>query len=233
VTNASNNTTLYSLKIDEDIFINHHVLEYFLDNHSILQKDDVLAVTPTLSTGIPSTEMFIEDVFDDTEKNIIFNMFNNTHIPNIWGVDYSSLNSKKSKWDPSFYYDMVGKINHHFKGIHPMRVSSPLQNKMMDIISTKRSKIMDKQPYVMECRKFPYFCNSIFFIKTSIWKSIISDRSLFRDAYDEVPFNLFKDNGKYSLAFIRNSNCIHPSYNTIEDYIPLAKRCGDILNSWV
>ena len=129
---------------------------------------------------------------------------------------------------------------------HLIKLKTPDEMETMKIIKEYASKnIDDKICYIhtkgvtkdneciTECRKFPYFCNSIFFIKTSIWKSIISDRSLFRDAYDEVPFNLFKDNGKYSLAFIRNSNCIHPSYNTIEDYIPLAKRCGDILNSWI
>lgn len=233
VENAANNTTPYSLKIDEDIFMNHHVLEYFLDNHTIMEDAEVMAVTPTLSTGIPTTEMFIEDVFSQSEKDVMFDMFNKTVIPNIWGVDYTSLNQRKDKWDAGFYYDNVEKINHHFKGIHPLRVSSPIQNKMMEIIRSKKDKMMLKQNYRIEKKHFPYFCNSVFFIKTSRWKEVIKDSSLFRDIYDEVPFNLYKNMKGYKLAFIRNANCIHPSYNTIPDYIAIAQRLKDILNSWV
>lgn len=122
--NATNSSSKYSMKIDEDIFINHHTLRYMIQNLSVLDSGDILAITPALSTGIPTVEMFIEDVFTEDEKNKVFDMFCKTYIPNIWGVDYSSLNSNYSKWDTEDYYRKVSAIPHHFKGIHPLRVSS-------------------------------------------------------------------------------------------------------------
>lgn len=230
---AVNSSSQYSMKIDEDIFINHHTLKYILDNISILNNDDVLAITPTLSTGIPTLEMFIEDVFTEEEKNRVYNMFSNTYIPNIWGADYSSLNGNSTPWNPASYYERVSSIQHHFKGIHPLRVSSEIQNEMYNIISTKKSKIMDKQNYTTEVTKVVYFCNSVFVIKTSVWKSIISDGTLYRDAYDEVPFNIYKDIHNKKLAIIRNANSLHPSYNTVGDYLNIAHNYNNILNGWV
>ena len=230
---AASSSCKYSMKIDEDIFISHHTLRYMLQNLSVLDSDNILAITPALSTGIPTVEMFIEDVFNDEEKNTIYDMFCKTHIPNIWGVDYSSLNSNYSKWDAEDYYRKVAAIPHHFKGIHPLRVSSPIQNEMFKIIRGKKNKIMDKQDYCMEIKKIPYFCNSVFTIKTQEWKQIISNYSLYRDLYDEVPFNLYKDMHSKSLAFIRNANTIHPSYNTISDYMQLAVNYNNLISGWL
>jgi hypothetical protein len=76
-------------------------------------------------------------------------------------------------------------------------------------------KFDEKGNYYFESIKRPYFCNSLFFIKTEEWKKIISDRSLFRDGYDEVPLNLYKDNHDLNMCFARNGFCIHMAYNTI------------------
>lgn len=224
--------TEYSMKIDEDIFINHHTLKYIMDNLSIIGSE-VMALTPTLSTGIPTLERFIEDVFTTEEREKIYGMFSSTYIPNIWGVDYTTLNGNPSPWVPSSYYEKVSKIPHHFKGIHPLRVSSAIQNEMFNIIKNKKSEIMDKQNYSIEVSDVVYFCNSVFVIRNSVWKNIINDRSLYRDAYDEVPFNLYKNIHGKKLAIIRNANSIHPSYNTVDDYLNIATNFNNLLNNWV
>jgi hypothetical protein len=221
------------MKIDEDIFINHHTLRYIIDNLTCLDKNDIVALTPTLSTGIPTVELFVEDVFDQSEKDKVFDMFSKTHIPNIWGVDYTHLNGNGEKWDGDEYYKKVSHTPHHFKGIHPLRVSSEIQNEMFNIIKNKKSKIMDVQDYRIEERKVTYFCNSVFVIRTDEWKAIVTDRSLYRDLYDEVPFNLYKDMHNKKLAIIRNSNTIHPSYNTIPDYMQLAVNYNTLIGGWV
>jgi len=223
----------YSMKLDEDIFITHHVLEFIIDNLQILDDDKVLALTPTLSTGIPSTEMFIEDVFSQSERDIMYDIFKNTHIPNLWGVTYDSLNKERSSWDCSNYYNSVSNICHYYKGIHPIRVNENAQTKMLQIIEGKREKIINKQDYHIQNKIVPYFCNSIFALKTSTWRNIIRDETLYRDPFDEVPLNLYKDKYNLQIGFIRNANSIHPSYNTVVNYMGIASSCSQILSKWV
>jgi len=233
IKNAINVESDYSMKIDEDIFITHYVLQFIMDNLSYLDKENILALTPVLSTGIPSVEMFIEDVLDNTEKQEMYDIFNNTNIPNLWGASYEILNKRKEKWDSDYYYGEVSKINHFYKGIHPIRVNENAQIKMMNFIQNKKDKITEKQDYYIQNKKVPYFCNSVFIIKTKIWRDIINNSSLYRDPFDEVPINLYKDKYNLDLAFIRNSNSIHPSYNTVGNFLNIATSFSNILSRWV
>ena len=68
----------------------------------------------------------------------------------------------------------------------------------------------------IEKYRLPYFCNSVFFINTEIWRSIITDSSLYRDPFDEVPLNLFKDIHNLSMGFVRNGLAVHMAYNSIK-----------------
>ena len=55
----------------------------------------------------------------------------------------------------------------------------------------------------------------MFLIKTERWRSIIFDRSLYRDDFDEVPLNLYCDNNNLKKIYIKNGFAVHPSYNTL------------------
>lgn len=215
---AVNTEFEYSMKIDEDIFMNSYVLEYIISNLNCLDDKKNLILTPTLSTGIPTSEFFIEDFCPEYKKEI-FGMFSDTYINNFWNVDYSSLNYKKEIWDKNIYYDFVKNINHHYKGIHPIRINYDIQKRMIEIIKDKKENLIKKNNYYIETLKFPYICNSVFVIKTDIWRKIINNKYLFRDEYDEVPLNLYKEENKLNLCIIRNSNCVHPVYNTVDLFI--------------
>jgi len=221
---SSSTEAEYSMKIDEDIFINFHVLEYIIDNLPLLNNESTLILTPTLSTGIPSIEMFIEDVCTDDEKNILFNLFKNTHIPSIWGANYTSLNYHKKTWDYGHYYNMVATLSHHYKGIHPVRVNRQPQLLLCDLCIKYIDKIKNKNNYYIDCKHITYICNTVFIIKTDIWRNIINNKSLFRDDYDEVPLNLYMKNHNHKVCFIRNSNGIHPSYNTLVGYSEISDK---------
>ena len=231
--NAVSRNIKYSMKIDEDIFMNRYAFAYLIDTLDVLDNDKNLLLTPTLSTGIPSLEMFIDDVFTSSEKEDIYNIFNNVHMFGFLGANYEVLNLGMDRWDPnSFYRAVKQKVHHHFKGIHPLRISYQAQKKMVDVIKTKKNKILDRQNYHIEPMPVTYICNSVFAIRTDTWQKIISNQSLYKDAFDEVPINSYKDIHDLNICFIRNANALHPGYNTIVELHNLCDEQHAMLNEW-
>ena len=204
----------YSCSMDDDILISNYVWDYIIENISILEDETNLFLSPLISNGIPSTDIFIEDFFSEIDKNEINDIFINTKIDNYWGVDYSSLNKNRKFWDMGYYND-VDKLEHYYKGIHPVRVSIEAHRKIANVICDNIDKMVSNNKFKIEKYKLPYFCNSFYFIKTSNWQKIIKDKSLFKDPYDEVPLNLFMQNNNLNMLFIRNAFCLHMAYNTI------------------
>jgi hypothetical protein len=204
----------YSCSMDDDILISSHLWDYIIENIDVLENDSNLFLAPLISNGIPSVDLFIDDFFEEPNKSEIKEIFRNTKIENYWDVDYSGLNRDREQWDLSYYND-VSEIDHYYKGIHPIRISIDAHKKMAEFICLNPDKMMSKNDYRIEKHKFPYFCNSFYFIKTSTWGKIIKDRSLFRDPYDEVPLNLYMQNKDLNMVFIRGGFCLHMAYNTI------------------
>jgi hypothetical protein len=207
----------FSCSMDDDILISNFLWDFIIENINVLQDEKNLFLAPLISNGIPTVDLFIEDFCDSEEKNELKNMFKNTKIENFWGVNYSSLNKEREVWDFSFYDD-VKKINHYYKGIHPVRVSSEIHEKIALIICQKLEKFLFEKNFKIEKYNFPYFCNSFYFIKTNTWEKIIKDKSLYVDDYDEVPLNLYMQKNNLNMNFIRNGFCLHMAYNTIGNY---------------
>jgi hypothetical protein len=204
----------YSCSMDDDILISTYLWDYIIENIHILNDNTNLLIAPIISNGIPSVELFMEDFLTSNQSDVLKSIFLNTKIENHWNVDYSSLNKSREVWDFMFYKD-VSNINHHYKGIHPIRVSYDAQRKLVEYICENKERILSDNIFKLESYRFPYFCNSFFFIKTSIWKSIIENKSLYRDEYDEVPLNLYMQLNNLNIVFVRNGGCVHMAYNTI------------------
>jgi hypothetical protein len=204
----------YSCSMDDDILIPSFLWDYMIENIEVLDNDNNLFIAPLISNGIPTVDLFIEDFCTDAQKEEIKNTFLNTRIENMWGANYELLNRKRDEWNYD-YYDDVRKIDHYYKGIHPVRVSIDAHTKIAQFICDNPSKLMDRNSYRLDIRKFPYFCNSFYLIRTEIWKKIIMDDSLFRDPYDEVPLNLYMQYNDLNMVFVRNGFCLHMAYNTI------------------
>ena len=210
------NTNLeYSCSMDEDILISNFLWDYIIENVDVLQDNKNLFLSPLISNGIPTVDLFIEDFFNNSEKESIHKLFTKIHIDNYWGVDYSSLNNLKETWDYKNYYNNVKKINHHYKGIHPVRISYDAHLKIAEVVCNNPKKIIENSNFYIENFNFPYFCNSFFIIKTNTWKKIIHDKELYRDMFDEVPLNLYMEKNNLNMCFIRNGFCLHMAYNTI------------------
>ena len=220
---GKNNNFKYCLKYDNDLIINNYTLDYLIENASILENPDNLFISPILSSGIPTVDLFIDCFFDEKEKDNIKNIFKNTVMPNnLWGCDYSKLNKhtvEATEWDINKYLDTLDSLKCHFKGIHPIRINKEAISYMNSIILKYKHKIYEKQDYKMKITNtFPYFCNSIFLIKTKIYDKIVTDETLFVDAFDEVPVNKYCKLNKLNSIFIMNSFSIHPIYNSIKNY---------------
>ena len=212
----------YSCSMDDDILINNYLWDYIIENIDILSDDDNLFLAPLISNGIPSVDYFIEQFFDVDEKKELNDIFRSTTIPQgLWGVDYNSLNkhTNSEEWIPNNFYDEVSKINHYYKGIHPIRVSYPAHLKLVHLIIKNFSKFEMNNNYELMSVKRPYFCNSFYFIKTKTWEKINYDKSLICDGFDEVPLNMYKDRHNLNMIFVKNGFCIHMAYNTIGSHL--------------
>ena len=59
----------------------------------------------------------------------------------------------------------------------------------------------------------PYLCDSVFCIRTDVYKEVIHDTSLFVDGYDEVPLNKYAWKESMNHVFVENGFAIHILYN--------------------
>jgi len=220
--NFCNHECEYSCKLDEDIFLNNYLWDYIIENINVLDNEDNFLIAPSLSTGIPTIDYFIEDHFDEKYKKEIFDSFLKTKfLANHWGVNYSPLNKYTTEtniWNQDNFYKGVEELNcarKYFKGIHPIRISRESTIIMHNFLLDNCGKFLEKKEYSFFEINMPYLCNSFFFIKTDLWEEMFRRKDLFLDMFDEVPLNLLREEKKTKMLGIKNSFAIHNVYNTI------------------
>ena len=215
---AISTDTEYSVKLDEDCFINNYVWDYLIENVDTLNNYDILTLSPTMSNNIPSCDFFISDFIDDfSVRDIVYNHFLNRPMPNgLWGVDYTPLNQftiNAIEWDYNKFYEGLNLLNTNTKGIHPLRISYEAQMEINNYILKNIDKFSSNNNYELFEINSPYFTNSMFFIKTSEWVKILSQPTV--DAYDEIALNKYKRDNNKKFLFVKNGFGIHPMFNTV------------------
>ena len=214
---AEQNNTPYLMKCDNDIFITSKTLDYMIDNLSVLDNSKYLTLGPTLSSGIPGIEYFIEQYLSDDERRVLENKFLETTFYNRDGATYDHLNSftlNSSKWEKNRFFEGVRSMNHHYKGIHPIRINYDAIDYLNSCILNNKGKFFNSNPTSLILNDTsPYLCDSVFCIRRDIYKKIIYDTSLFVDGYDEVPLNKYAWNNSMTHAFVENGFGIHVLYN--------------------
>lgn len=208
--------TEYMIKWDEDYFINNYALDYMIENVSVLNENNLI-LAPVTSTGIPTSELFVNDYFEEEDRREIESEILKVSFPNIWGYDYSHLNEftiGSQFWEGEDFYEASNSINYHYKGINPYRVGSCLQKTINDKILKDPEKIKTYNEFEMVTLN-RYYTNHFFLIKTKEYKKIISDRSLYVDPFDEVPLNRYREIEGKNFIFVKGAFGIHPMYNTI------------------
>jgi len=192
-----------------------------IDNLYLLEDTKNLTLGPTVSSGIPCVEYFMNDFLNDEERSVLCNKFLQTEFKNMWGATYTHLNEftlNSSSWDGAAFFSAIKQNEHYYKGIHPIRVNLDAMNYLNSCIVRKKEKFLqeNRDMSIISDNISPYLCNSIFCIKTSTYETIVYDRSLYVDTFDEVPLNKYAWNTKSSHLFVKNGYCIHMYYNTIE-----------------
>jgi hypothetical protein len=213
-----NKNTKYSIKMDEDIFINNYILDYMIDNIEELDNEDNLMMTTILSNNIPGIDLFIEGAFDEESKKVIYSYFLQRYMPDGLWSNYSSLNKHTihaEEWNANGYYDDLRRLPTNFKGMHPIRISWEAEFFLNNFILENIDIIKNKNDYSIMKKSYPYFTNSFFAIKTKVWKDIIENHRL-GDSFDEVGINKYMRDNNKSILFIRNSYSIHTMFNTIQ-----------------
>ena len=227
------NNMKYCMKFDNDLIVNNYTIDFMIENVVLLENKDNLFITPTLSSGIPTTDYFIEDFFDDDEKNNIHNLFLKTTMPNnLWGFNYEPLNDytvKSTTWDAEKFINRLNELNYSYKGIHPIRINKAAIEYLNSVILKYKHRIHEKQDYKIQINKnFSYLCNSLFLIDVNNYEKLVNDSTLYVDTFDEVPVNKFCQLHNLNGIFIRNSFSIHPIYNSIPNHNIYEKQFYDL-----
>ena len=217
------NNMKYCMKFDNDLIINNHIIDFMIENVSLLENRENLFITPTLSSGIPTTDYFIEDFFNEEEKNNIYNLFLKTKMPSdLWGFNYEPLNAytlNSTKWEADKFINKLNELGYYYKGIHPIRINNESIEYMNSVILKYKNKIHEKQDFKIQLNKnFSYLCNSLFLINADNYEKLVNNPALYVDPFDEVPVNKFRQIHNLNGIFIRNSFSIHPFYNTIPNH---------------
>jgi hypothetical protein len=210
----------YSFKWDEDVFINEHVIKYMMDNTKLLDNPENMLIAPALSNGIPTNDMFADEYLTADERATLHAYYLKTSVPNMWDAGFDKLDDhtiRASKWDSKAFYDEVSKVNHYYRGIHPIRINYAATEYLDSLLLQKTDEYNKPREYDMVANPGPYFCNSLFLIKTKLWKEIANNEGLFRDAFDEVPINLYRHLYDKKMWFVRNAFGVHPIYQSLKN----------------
>jgi hypothetical protein len=213
VSYALDTESKYSIKLDEDCFINNHIWDYLIENIDFLNSDDAFLISPLLSNNIPLVDIFIDKFVEEKEiKNKIYSEFTNPQMPNgLWGVDYTPV--RFSNWNIEEFYSNVSNLSSPLKGIHPIRICANAQIYLNDYILNNFNKINSKQDYSFIDFIRPYFTINTFAIKTDDWKRALELRSY--DSFDEIQINNYCKMNNKICYYINNSFSIHTLYNTM------------------
>ena len=220
---ANDKNIPYMMKCDNDIFFRGRTLDYIIENLNLLDDSKNLTIGPVLSSGIPCVEYFCKEFLNDEQCDTLHNIFLKTDFPNIWGATYTHHNKftkEASSWDGRAFLNDVKQNSHYYKGIHPIRINIEAQQYLNSCIVDNKDKFYeDTTMSIIEDNVSPYLCNSVFCIRTDVYETIVNDKSLYVDDFDEVPLNKYAWNNSLSHLFVKNGLGIHMCYNTIPNNI--------------
>jgi hypothetical protein len=216
----------YSCKWDDDVFVNHDVWNFMIDNVEVVDSPDVSILTPCLSNGMPSVDMFIEDFLTEEEAKTAYDICIRDNVQlGIFGCNYQSLydyvkNTKK--WDGRAYWNKVVSIDPTLnkaglpwyysivKGVHPARFSYDFNMLIAKHAESNLDKLKNSSNlYLQKGYPTPYLCNNLFIASTQFY---IDSQELFFDHWDEGQINMLSQNRGQNPAFVRNCYGIHMAY---------------------
>jgi hypothetical protein len=230
---AKKNNYKYILKCDNDMIIPSYTINYIIENLQELNKPGVLTLSPTITTGIPSVEYFIDDFLNEGEAQDIRKEFKQCIFDLQGGImDYRFLNKctimTEKEWNYDLYYRYLNEVMNSlpdlgngrtkynyckfYKGIHPIRYGFG-NDKINELIVKYKNKFFEKKNCEIFEDNKPYLCNMCFVIKTENYSNLINNENLIIDGCDEVPLNRYAWNNNLKHLIIKRGYAIHICYN--------------------
>jgi len=230
---AKQNNFKYIMKCDNDIIIPSYTIDYIIENLNRLNNPDVLTISPTITTGIPSCEYFINDFLSEEEAKDIREEFAKCKFDIQGGImDYRFLNKctieNTNLWNYNEYFSYLNNyinnllydVNNRtkegyckfYKGIHPIRHGFGNDKINNLIIKYKKRFFENKKCEIFEDDK-PYLCDMCFVINTENYDKLINKLNLLIDGCDEVPLNRLRWDYNLKNLIIKNGFAIHITYN--------------------
>ena len=230
---SKNNNFKYIMKYDNDILTPSYTFDYIYENLFLLENENVLTLSPTITTGIPSVEYFIDDFLENDHAKIVRDEFKKCEFQIQPGImDYTPLNNvsinSSSEWDYKEYYAYLNEYinsmsyNHNnrtynnyckfYKGMHPIRHG--FGNDMInDYIIKNKNRFFEPKTCSIIDNDVVYLCDMFFVIKTNNYDHIINASNLLIDGCDEVPINRYAWDNNLKHLIIKNGFSIHITYN--------------------
>jgi hypothetical protein len=224
VTIATQSEYPYLCKWDDDVFINRYVWDFMIENVSVVDRPDVSVLAPTLSNGMPSLGLFIEDFLNEAETSKVHEIFlKDNVVPDIWGCNHHAVyNAVKNMdhWDDRKYWKLVDTNNpikntnhpwHMFlaKGLHPGRFSYDYNMFLAKHAENNIEKLLEPNDYFLDTYKAPYFCNNLFISTTEFFRE---SQKLFFNHWDEGQMTAYMNLLDQVPMFVRNCYGIQPAY---------------------
>lgn len=213
----------YFIKHDEDLFLSVDSWKKLLTlSEDKLRDPSYLLTTVNLSTGIPTWYQFVTSFFPNDVLNDIHRHLAEDTIPDmLWGNNYSSVNQtirNMTVWDEDKYWQAINSLPYDYKGIHPVRTNIWYAKTINEYIIANYEKILNspaKETFTPTTAR--YFCNSFFMMRYSTYRTIFKDKTLYSDAFDEVPINRYLKKNNLSFLTLDDSCGVHILYNSVYD----------------
>ena len=213
-------TTDFIMKCDEDIFMTSATWTAFVTRALEADWTNVRVISPIISSGIPSYELFLSHYGSPSFKAEMAHILAKVEIPgDLWGADYSGLGGIYRNRGAEEFFRVVKRLHHPYKGIHPLRLSEEGQRRLLRFcMEDQRWSRPDPNFGWVEIAASPYFCNSAFISTSSFYRGVVEGMAsgrYFDDGFDEVALNQALDNDGRRILFDTACVAIHPSYNSI------------------
>jgi hypothetical protein len=234
VYHAQSTDCKYSCKLDDDVLVSRHVLDYILENlNSISHKHPIIA--PILTNGMPSTELFIQDFLSQEDKKIAYDIFCNTPIESHFHLDYTSLDQKvrsMKEWNDREYWDYAAIADTKWdsknlpwcyfivRGMHPARLSYEYNRFIAERVFSNKDKFFGKNEYRFDTYITPYFTNNMFVSETEYWRLTTP---IHGGGFDEGQLSVRMAMDNSSVLYIRNGFGIHMAYGMTHNASDLEK----------
>jgi len=215
----------FIIRVDDDCFAPAKTWDSLISSIDILEHNNkVLCVIPVVSNSIPGFEYFAESFFTKEERNKLYQMVLANPVLTKWEIDYSDLAPafENDTWDADAYYNLLYHHGNDRLGVHPVRFTEEIQKCINATILNRWDDFMNPpdndEVKLVNVSTRPYYCNTCFLIRTAIYRDIIDRKDLDRDAFEEIPFNLYRREKKLQFAFLSHAWMINFYYRSLNNH---------------